>query len=253
MVLVKLGGSVVTTKKSGIPRIRTAAVRAIAQDVGQLMRRHASMRIVLLHGAGSFGHPLAYRYGLVGGAPTKARMVGAAKTVAAMRVLGNEIAAIFWHEGVPVVPVQSSASFPFHARTSLTSYITAGAVPLLNGDVMIRNKKTYILSADEQVAALARLLQPTSIILLTDVDGIYASFPQKRGDRPFKFVSYTTVRAMFSHRKITPHSTDVTGGMAGKLRALRGLSNVRIVVANGNAKQSLSRALTGKIGTVIRM
>ncbi len=51
-VVVKLGGSVITRKRE-VERVRPKILRRLAEEIGALV----DPPMVLLHGAGSFGHP----------------------------------------------------------------------------------------------------------------------------------------------------------------------------------------------------
>ena len=253
-IIIKLGGSIITAKRSRKPRIERAVVAAIAQDIAAFRSKNPDVRIVLLHGAGSFGHPLAHRYGLVRGRPTPTRMIGAAQTIASMRTFGNMLSEIMWKEKLPVVPLQTSAMVPIgRGDAMIERLLQVNAIPMLNGDVVLRNGMTDIMSADEQVIALVNTLKPSKIAFLTDVDGVYRRFPPTGGERPMKKISRSDVRVLLLGMKRTLTSTDVTGGMQGKLTALLGLRNVRVIMCNGKRPHALLRALGGLTGTLVQL
>ncbi len=251
-IIIKLGGSVITAKRSRKPRIERAVIQAIARDIVAYRKRNPGVGIVLLHGAGSFGHPLAHRHGLVHGVPTTARMVAAAKTIASMRTFGNLLCDILWKQGLPVVPVQSSAAIPFGRRNDMiVRLLQVGAIPLLNGDVVLRNGRTDIMSADEQVVELARTLRPSKIVFLTDVEGVFLRFPPTENETPPRKITRDDVRGIVRGTARTRSRTDVTGGMQGKLSELLGLRRMSVIVCSGKKPHALLRAVDGSIGTVL--
>ena len=73
MLLVKLGGSVVTDKD----KLRTArrpAIRRLAAELAAVRQP-----LLVVHGAGSFGHILASHHRLNEGGPTPAKRAAAAR------------------------------------------------------------------------------------------------------------------------------------------------------------------------------
>ena len=65
-IVLKLGGSVITDK-AGDCTIRTDRIAAC---VGEIARR-PGIKVVLVHGAGSCGHPQAHRHRLRPGDPAR--------------------------------------------------------------------------------------------------------------------------------------------------------------------------------------
>src|SRR5438046_8711016 len=85
MLLVELGGSVVTDKD----KLRTArrpAIRRLAAELAAVRQP-----LLVVHGAGSFGHILASRHRLNEGGSTPAKRAAAARAQAAVRDLDRLI------------------------------------------------------------------------------------------------------------------------------------------------------------------
>src|SRR2546428_11299186 len=72
MLLVKLGGSVVT-EKTHLRTPRSAAIRRLAGELASLREP-----LLIVHGGGSYGHILARRHRLNAGGPTLPRRLAAA-------------------------------------------------------------------------------------------------------------------------------------------------------------------------------
>jgi len=62
IVILKFGGSVITDKKSEIPKVNHKALDRICNILKDKERN-----MIIVHGAGSYGHPIAKRYALAEG------------------------------------------------------------------------------------------------------------------------------------------------------------------------------------------
>lgn len=259
VIIVKLGGSVITAKSSGRPVFRAANVRRLARELAAYRRRNPQTRLVVLHGAGSFGHPLAHAYGLVGGRLTPQRVVGVVKTWAAMQRLSALLTRELRAAKLPAVEVtthlavrQLRGRTRLTARTLVRDLMADNDIPLLGGDVIISDEGlTEIVSADDLAVTFARFLNSQRIIFATDVDGVYRD---QRHRTPIRSLSRIGL-AEFSKRSAQSQSpTDVTGGMIGKLQKLTRLRGVTVSVINGQKTGQLQRALSGRqIGTSVRI
>lgn len=260
LIIIKLGGSIVSNKRSGSTRLNCTLLKCLARELAAVVHSQPHLRFLLLHGAGSFGHPLAYRYGLVDGALSRSRILGTAATILAMRELGSAVAKIFLAADVPVIPFQTSALANISTGRlrltnfeTLTSIIKHHGVPLLNGDVVITDKeRTSIISADEIAVALAVKLVAKKLIFLSDVAGVYRRFPPGKADKPISKFTKADLKQFTRQKKVTPQSNDVTGGMMGKLIKLLPLQHCQIIICSGRDPKNLLVALKGKpVGTRI--
>jgi isopentenyl phosphate kinase len=260
LIILKLGGSVITAKKSGAPLLRTRHVARIARTLLRIWNAKHS-NFILLHGAGSFGHPLVYRYGLQDAPITPSRLVGMGKTVNAVRTLTTHLAETFLTIGLPVIPLQTSA-FVRYERKQLTFLHSSlievtlkhGGIPLFGGDVVFTDSHTtHIVSADDLVVALAKHYPRAKLFFATDVDGVYARFPPPPRSRPLPQITRRELLRLLSPRPLaTPR--DVTGGMMGKLEALLALQKRTVTIFNGTHHRLFScMATTEQWGTTIRL
>ena len=53
MIILKLGGSVITRKDSSIPKLDSSNLTRIAREISD----SSYHKLIVVHGAGSFGHP----------------------------------------------------------------------------------------------------------------------------------------------------------------------------------------------------
>lgn len=236
MHLVKLGGSVLTDKS----RYRTPRPDVISR----LARECAGHEIILVHGAGSFGHVLAKEHRLAEGG-------GAPRDVARVRADVRDLQQMLIHAlhdaGAPAVACATS-DLARLVHGELASFdggpvrhaLAAKLMPVLGGDVVLdAAKKWGIVSGDALMARLAQQFEPELAIFVTDVDGIYDRWPGGAilprigpDDMPFAGPS---------------GAHDITGGMAGKLLRAREIAKFApVLVINGNAPGRLADALAGK-------
>ena len=217
-VLLKLGGSVVTDKRiDGV--VDHAAIGAIADLLGA-----SGFRGIIVHGAGSCGHPEAQRYGLARGADCTNR-AGIPVTHEAVASLHRTVVTALSGAGIDAVGVHPLAActaddgrIVSFEEEPLRLLLGLGCVPVLHGDVVMdRRRGACIVSGDQLVAYLAPRLGLSRIGLMTNVPGVLdaagAVVPR---------ISRTGAGALTIGASST---TDVTGGMGGKVAELLRLAD----------------------------
>lgn len=253
MIILKLGGSVVTDKSRPFS-FREEVVRRLAEEI----RDSDVEGLLIVHGGGAFGHPVASEYGIEDGLNEPGQLMGVAKTRAAMAELNQRIVEVLVECGIPAVSIQTSAVFECRDKRiysgriePVRDFLGIGAVPVLYGDVVVdRSLGVCILSGDQIVAYLAERLKPEQVILATDVDGVL----DKNGrviERVNDANAPSAIEASF-----VPEG-DVTGGMKGKIEELLELAKrgVSSVIVNALVEDRLKNALLGKktIGTLFEV
>lgn len=250
---MKLGGSVITDKS----RYRTPRLDAIAR----LARELASCgdRLVVVHGAGSYGHVLAREHRLTDGDDgSGSRRLAAMRVHADVRELGQLVtralldakAPAVWHSTHDIARLNLGRLTTFswgHVLESLEN----GLVPVLSGDLVPDSARGFgILSGDVLMVELARALRPARAVFATDVEGIYDRDPKEPGARLLARIAATDARQAGS----SPHA-DITGGMAGKLARARDVAKtgVPVQVVNGDVPGRVADALAGRdvVGTLV--
>ena len=219
-VFLKLGGSAITDKtQPATPK--PDVIREIARAVFAVRAQNASLRILLGHGSGSFGHFTAKKWGYGQAGNWRAY----AETGASAARLNRLVTDIFLDENVPVVSLQPSASARtrdgelIHLDTqNIRTALDHNLIPLVFGDVAFdETRGMAIASTDAQFAYLAQILQPSRIVYTTAVNGIYTADPNKHPDaqliREITPASFQEIRAHVGEA----HGYDVTGGMLDKL------------------------------------
>ena len=213
MIVLKLGGSVVTDKSSP----ETVADERLARAADAIAEYDGDL--VVVHGGGSFGHHHAERHGVTTTSGTDdARAVG--EIHAAMKELNAAVVDALLDRGVPALPVHPLSVASRDADDSLSlpveplrRMLGEGFVPVLHGDVVVHaGRGATILSGDEVVVALARGLSADRVGLCSDVPGVF----DRAGEVVPRVESFRDVSDALGGSD----DTDVTGGMAAKVREL---------------------------------
>ncbi len=257
MIILKLGGSLVTEKSKRFV-IRKDAVERVAREIKESGALENGLAIV--HGGGSFGHPVAKEHGLDKGVVGSDQTMGVALTRSAMAELNTYIVSTLVKGSIPAVAVQTSAvamckggrieSFELGFIEKLLS---KGMVPVLYGDVVGDSELNFsILSGDQIVTYLSTALNPERIILATDVDGVFTRDPKESINDQDAFLIHELTQKELDNIDFGAKN-DVTGGIKRKLEELLSLAEngYESQVINALAKDRLRKALSGKevIGT----
>ncbi|KPV61945.1 MAG: Isopentenyl phosphate kinase [Candidatus Bathyarchaeota archaeon BA1] len=220
---MKLGGSVITVKE----KIMAPNLKAIRRLAGEV--RDARVKpLIIVHGGGGFGHPVAKQYGIKGGYKDPSQVMGFSRTHQAMLTLNKLVVDALIDREIPAVAVQPSSVIitklgRIHVMEErpLTKLLEMGFVPVLYGDAVLDSDMGFsILSGDQLVASLAIRLNANHIIIGVDVDGLYTADP--RIDPSARLIPHITLPELrgLQHKIEEARLTDVTGGMLGKVLEL---------------------------------
>lgn len=237
-ILLKLGGSVVTEKRGGCT-IDEEAIAGIAAALAE-----AVFSGVVIHGAGSCGHPEAHRYGLAHGADRSTR-TGIPVTHEAVCSLNRAVVAALAAAGLDAVglhPLDACTAedgrIAFFHEEPLRLLNGLGCVCVLHGDVVLdRRLGACIVSGDQLVAYLAPALGIERVGLVTDVPGVLG-----RDGAVVPRISRSDAAALELKGST---ATDVTGGMVGKIAELLGLADTGIA-SHVFGRDRLSDFLAGR-------
>jgi len=256
--VLKLGGSVITNKEKPL----TPNLPAIERLASEISRANVSP-LVLVHGGGSFGHPLAKQYAIEKGYRDQLQIMGFSKTRQAMTTLNKLVVDSLIQHNIPAVTVQpSSCTITKQGRINvmeerpLKKLTEMGFMPVLYGDAVLDSDMGFaILSGDQLVSSLATRLEAERIIIGFDVDGLYTSDPKT--DPKARLIQHITPQELrkMQHKIGEAGVTDVTGGMLGKVLELMPAveKGIRVTIVNAAKPSNVYKALKGErvVGTVI--
>ncbi len=247
MIIVKLGGSVITDKSKKYV-FKEKTVRRLAKEI-----KNSGEKVIIVHGAGSFGHILAKKYKLDKGFIHDRQVKGVAVVQKDVKNLNLKVVNCLIDAGIN--PVSISPSSVVECRNKkiekisidvFKKYLALGLTPVTFGDVVLDKKLGFcIVSGDLLMLEFARFFKPEKSIFVSDVDGVYIN--GKRIDK----IDEKIVRNL--KRKKT-NVYDVTGSMYEKVKTGLKMSRfTKTMIINGNVKGRLGDALKGRkvIGTVI--
>ena len=243
--ILKIGGSILTDKtRAESPKIKV--IERIATEIAGCPEG-----LILIHGAGSFGHIQAKRYGL----KDKFDPKGILETHRSVVRLNDLVVEHLDNAGLHPVPVHpfgntilKSGRVELMETKPITEMLKRGLIPVLHGDVaMDTSKGVEIVSGDQLVAHLAKLLGPELVALGTAADGVIFD------GKVLKTVTKETLP------KIEPQlggssGVDVTGGMRGKLLELLGLADrgIASIIFNAGKAGLIEKVLRcEKVGTCV--
>jgi len=258
-IVLKLGGSVITYKEKPL----TPNLTAIERLTSEISRAHISP-LVLIHGGGSFGHPIAKQYSIDKGYRDPSQIIGFSKTRQAMMTLNKFVVDSLILHNIPAVTVQPSACtitkqgrIDVMEEKPLRKLLEMGFVPVLHGDAVLDSDMGFaIMSGDQLVSSLATKLEAERIIIGLDVDGLYTSDPKTDANaRLIQHIDQQELTKM-QHEIGGIRVPDVTGGMLGKVLELMLAieKEIPVIIVNAVKPSNVYKALKGEkvVGTVIQ-
>ena len=109
LVFLKLGGSLLTDK-TRLKALRAPVLERLAAEVAAALAEQPDLRLLIGHGSGSYGHVTASRYHTRAGVRSPEAWRGYADTALVAGQLNRLVLDALRGAGVPVLPVQPSAS-----------------------------------------------------------------------------------------------------------------------------------------------
>jgi isopentenyl phosphate kinase len=232
-MILKIGGSVLTDKSDeeklseGFDEVIQTVADADLDD------------LILVHGAGSFGHPHAQRNGLADGGHE-----GAYETHEAVARLNRLVVSALNERGVDTLPIHPlSCAWRDNKLGFETKPVERlrdeGLLPVLHGDVIAdREKGVSVLSGDE-IAVELGILKNEQVGMCTSAGGVL--------DTDGKVLKH--VSSVEDVEEIGNEGTDVTGGIRGKVESLLSLPEGGRVFGT----DELGEYLGGEsVGTLVR-
>jgi len=263
LVLVKLGGSVITDKSKPFSERRDVITRLASEMHSSRIK--TGSRLVVGHGGGSYPHIPAQKYKTHLGLVDENSCLGAALVQDAASRLNRIVVDALLEVGEPAVSIQpSSTAVAKDSKivswdlSALKLMLEAGLVPVPYGDVAMDLSKGFsILSTEEVFRYLSVKSNPSRVIIGSDVDGVYDKDPRKsEGAKKIPLITPRNVAEVLP--SLGGASTvDVTGGMRSKVLTLLELVrevDVECEVLNLLVPGNLEDALNGERGrgTIIR-
>ncbi|MCK5645804.1 MAG: isopentenyl phosphate kinase family protein [Anaerolineales bacterium] len=259
MIFLKLGGSLITDKlRSETPQMEI--IERIASEIAAARETDPELKLLLGHGSGSYGHPVAKKYGTQNGAETLQDWVGFSEVWYMAHKLDRIIIDSLRSVGLPAISFAPSAS-SVSSKGQIVKLMVepikraldVGLLPVVQGDVAFDQEQgSTILSTEMVFRFLAPLLMPTSVLLAGIEPGVFKEYPS-RGEIIGEIMDGDVDRL-----KLGPSTApDVTGGMGSKVREAMSISRavpgMDVRIFSGKGPNSVYDALLGEpVGTLVR-
>jgi isopentenyl phosphate kinase len=182
--IIKLGGSVISDKNKPFS-FNYDVVYKLIEEI-----KKSNAYCIIIHGGGSFGHPVAKKFDIVNGINPEIenQILGFAETHKVMIELNLKIAEVFSKQQIPAISLQSSAIFylnpdlEFYGLKRIENLLNLGVIPMLYGDIILDSTNNFtILSGDKIIYSICNSIKKAKettisvkkVIFLTDQDGIF--------------------------------------------------------------------------------
>ncbi len=260
LVFLKLGGSLITDKTTPYT-VRPDKLAALADELKSALSRNSSLRLVLGHGSGSFGHYAVKEHFPRLEIKDRKDWIGFSEVWYRASLLNRHVMDALHQAGVPSMAIQPSASaiskngdVEHWDLSPLERALEAGIVPVIYGDMIFDTiKGGTVLSTEVLMFHLAQQLKPGRILLAGLEAAVWADFPERR--QRVKRITPKSYNALTG--KIgDSHGTDVTGGMKSKvdemLRLVEKIPQMTVQIFSGEESGNLEKVLFGdQPGTLI--
>ncbi len=268
-LVIKIGGSFLTKKSRSndfptsieeieAQRDRFVEWRYLRSLSWEIRRIAKANRMLIVHGAGPFGHSLVQR-------ALSGLSIDPAVIHRSMLILNSAVLEALSDAGLqprttsPFETVRFNGRFRTDELVSLMKkHADEGLVPVSHGDVVRavsakgRLGDYEVISGDLVARDLALAWPADRLIMVTDVDGILDQDPSEGGGRTIPRISQADCLSLLRGR--TAKGADVTGGIAQKIASCEDSirSGIPLHIISGKRKGSLLEAARGgKVGTVV--
>lgn len=258
MIFLKLGGSLITDKTRG-EVARMDVISRLATEIATAKEMNPDLKILLGHGSGSFGHPVADQFETQKGASSPEEWSGFTQVWYVANKLNRIVIDAFRSVDLPALSLPPSAStvssngeIVHMSVEPIQRSLGAGLLPVIQGDVAFdRIRGSTILSTEMVFRYLAPHLDPDLVLLAGIELGVYKTYPPVG-----EILSLVTDKDVTSLNLGPSTATDVTGGMSNKVLEALSISKASpgssVRIFSGEEPDTLLAALQGSpIGTRI--
>lgn len=142
-----------------------------------------------------------------------------------------------------------------NARHTLGTLLRSGVIPIVNENDTVATEEIRFGDNDNLSATVVNLIAADLLIILTDVDGLYAEPPREGAPEPHRFevIDHVTPEILRAAQGST--SGVGRGGMTTKLEAAQvaARGGAATVLCNGRSENIITRVANGEaVGTLFR-
>ena len=236
VILLKLGGGLLTDKNNPLSLRKDVIKSAVTQII------NADEKIILIHGGGSFGHPLAKKYRISKGIDKSIpnQILGVAETHHSMIKFNSYLIEQFLESNYPVLSIQTSGIFieksnkiSLESLDILETALNLNLMPVLYGDIILEKEGSFsILSGDEIILKLCENLKTYSIskvVFAMESDGLFKADESGGSNCQLLTECYSSELDDLNLADLG-QKIDVTGGIKSKLTHIKKICKYKIPV-----------------------
>jgi len=267
--IIKLGGAAIT-EKAQHEVLNESVLESLTNKLHDV---YVSAPLILIHGAGSFGHFEAKKYKVSQGFPEGRNgnseiLKGISLTRQSVTKLNAIVVSYLIKVGIPAVGVSPFGTWRTKTGQVVSNNVTEiqkmvehGLVPVLHGDVVLDDAQgCSILSGDLIAEILSEVLSPQFVVFITDVPGVYDLPPSNQNAKLQSNIIVNEEEKGLHGQHFAEtgvvHEHDVTGGMVSKLNSALSIArkNIKVFIVNAyvsNLKEIIVLGETPFIGTTV--
>ena len=253
MIIIKLGGSVIT-RKGEYATLNSTVMENVARELSEY---RGVDPLVIVHGAGSFGHILAKQYSLKHPVRDEKLPMGIALVQRDVRKLNLLVMEQLINSGLPVVSIPPAlcaelddGDLVWFDSDLIRRYLDLGMIPVTFGDVVPdRTRGVSILSGDTIMEQLVEDFAVRKSVFVLDVDGFYDRPPSEDGAKLYKELRGEDLDRILRTEPVSSKDisdvVDITGSIRGKMESAVRIagSGTDTFLVNGHERTRLSSIL----------
>lgn len=249
-LVIKIGSALLVEKESG--QLREAWLKALAKDVAALKAKGTQV-ILVSSGAIAMGlEPLGFPR-----KPAKLEEAQAAASVGQIR-LAQAYQSLFGAESMVIGQIlltihdlENRPSY-LNARNTVEALVERSVIPVINENDTVATAEIRFGDNDRLAARVAQMANADTLILLSDIDGLYECDPREKADA--RFLDRVDAITPEIEAMAGPPSaiTPGTGGMITKLKAAKIAlaGGCSMIIMNGHAPSPVTRLEAGERSTL---
>ena len=238
-LIVKIGSALLIEDTTG--ELRRAWLESLAEDLAAFKAKGIQVAVVS-SGAVAIGRR---RLGLEAKTAKLEEKQAAAAT--GQIELAQAYQDIFGRHGMTVAQVLLTPSDTeerrrhLNARSTMETLLKLGAVPLINENDTVATDEIRFGDNDRLAARVAQMISADTLVLLSDIDGLYTADPRRNKDAAFvpEVAAITPEIERMAGPAVTGYSS---GGMVTKIAAAKiaVAAGCRMVIADGKGAHALA-------------
>jgi glutamate 5-kinase len=243
-LVVKIGSGLIRTPEG---RLHEDVVRQYAKQLAELRKQGLEV-ILVSSGAIALGMPLLQQQRL----PRTIALQQAAAAIGQSHLIWNyeRLFGMFDQQVAQILLTHADLRHRgryLNARNTLQTLIAYGVIPIINENDTVSVDEIRFGDNDTLSAMVCNLIDADTLIILTDIDGLYSADPRLDPDAELIPVVETLDRRIETLAGRTTHATG-RGGMYSKIQAAKiaGASGIHTYIANGSRPDIIPQVLSGE-------